>query len=110
MAEATPTPQPEARHTPGDWYYDGKRYVRESASDATIALVCEDDGHCESDRAQPMPMAANGNLIAAAPDGYAIIRAEYDSHNGFETLPIGYPAERANAIIAYIRKVEGRAE
>jgi hypothetical protein len=72
MAEATPTPQPEARHTPGDWYYDGKRYVRESASDATIALVCEDDGHCESDRAQPMPMAANGNLIAAAPDLLAV--------------------------------------
>ena len=52
---------------------------------------------------------ANLNLIAAAPDLYAIVRAEYDAHGGFETLPIGYPPERAAAICAAIAKAKGQA-
>lgn len=46
-------------------------------------------------------------LIKAAPNAYAIIRAEYDAHNGFETLPLGYPPARAKAIVEYIARVEG---
>ena len=52
---------------------------------------------------------ANALLIAAAPDAYAIIRAEYDANKGFQTLPMGYPADRANAIRNYIAKAEGGA-
>ena len=52
---------------------------------------------------------ANARLIAAAPDLYAIVRAEYDEHDGFRTLPMGYPADRAAAICAAIAKAEGGA-
>lgn len=52
---------------------------------------------------------ADARLLAAAPDLYAIVRAEYDAHDGFKTLPLGYPADRAAAIIAAIAKAEGGA-
>lgn len=65
------TTQTRTTHTPGPHYYaPGDRYIREEATDATIARLCEDDGHADDDARQPMPVEANGRLYAAAPDYY----------------------------------------
>ena len=53
--------------------------------------------------------AHNARLIAAAPDMYTLIKAEYDANHGFETLPLGYPRERAEAISNIVKAVEGGA-
>ena len=55
----------DTKHTPGDWEYDGDRYVRAAATGGTICRVCEDDGHCDTPGS--MPKEANGSFIAAAP-------------------------------------------
>lgn len=53
--------------------------------------------------------ACDGINPGAVPDLLAIVRAEYDEHDGFRTLPMGYPADRAAAICAAITKAEGGA-
>lgn len=52
---------------------------------------------------------AKDRLIAAAPDMYTLIKAEYDANRGFETLPLGYPRKRAEAISNIVKAVEGGA-
>jgi hypothetical protein len=58
-------------HTPGPWYITGeddRRYIREEASDACLALLL-DGGHVDPAFALPeAEIAANGRLIAAAPE------------------------------------------
>lgn len=97
-----------SKHTPGPWRDDAAnkhgeiRIAAPSTPTSTylVALVCPD---VPDSRTQE----ANASVISAAPDLYAIVRAEYDAHGGFETLPIGYPPERAAAICAAIAKAEG---
>ncbi len=40
---------------------------------------------------------------------YTLIKAEYEVHDGFKTLPLGYPRERAEAISNIVKAVEGGA-
>lgn len=61
--------QPTTQHTGGEWTVeDGDEYVREASTGATIARVCEDDGHISTRHRRPMPAKANARLIAASPD------------------------------------------
>lgn len=96
-----------SKHTPGPWAieYGGSWIASHSPDAGKNNLICDRPAVGNNSN-----WLANAHLIAAAPDAYAIIRAEYDSHNGFKTLPIGYPPERAEAITNYIRKVEGHVQ
>lgn len=99
--------------TPGPWCYsrlnwrnevdDHKRFVSGENERGFYVGVCVVEGN----RTSQCVTAANARLIACAPSLYAIVRAEYDAHNGFETLPLGYDARRAAAIVAAVRAVEG---
>ena len=109
MSEGTFTAGPwRINRAIGGHYRDGKLLSWHITADpsGSVDPICERTFGTDRSDAED---SANARLIAAAPDGYAIIRAEYDAHRGFETLPIGYPADRARAIVAYIRAVEGGA-
>jgi hypothetical protein len=62
--------------TPGPWYLTGeddRRYIREEASDACIALML-DGGHVDPKFAMPeKEIAANARLISAAPRLYELL-------------------------------------
>lgn len=95
-----------SKHTPKPWY--AVRDPSHFHSLSTVVggsnqeLVVQVGGNAPIEEQE-----ANARLIAAAPDLYAIVRAEYDAHDGFKTLPLGYPADRASAIVAAIAKAEG---
>lgn len=93
------------KHTPGPWSLrgDSRRYEvvgQTPTGDTDPLAVCENIGTLN---------AANARLMAAAPTMYAIVKAEYDANNGFDTLPLGYSADRAKAIMGVVRAVEGGA-
>ena len=93
--------------TPGPWS------IYESQG-SMPRIVVNSNGNSIADANAGFPQCseaeqdANARLIAASPSLYAIVKAEYDSHGGFETLPLGYPAARAKAIIAALAQAEGK--
>ena len=97
------------RHTPGPWHYqiDSHRRGRVFAGNMWLATTWTFPG--DYGVGTPLPAAANARLIAAAPDMYTLIKAEYDANRGFETLPLGYPRKRAEAISNIVKAVEGGA-
>ena len=88
----------EVRHTPGPYYFDGK-WVRAVATDGLIARICNDDGHAS--RPTKMPEQANGNLLAAAPDLLAALRAMVEADDAHWPLATAQSVrETARAAIA----------
>ena len=69
-------PEISTKFTEGPWYVTGeddRRYIREEASDACIALML-DGGHINPAEAMPEDeIAANCRLIAAAPELHAAL-------------------------------------
>lgn len=102
----TTPPTPAPRFTPGPWsIYE--------AQGSMPRIIVNSNGNSIADANAGFPCSvaeqdANARLIAATPSLYAIVKAEYDSHGGFETLPLGYPAARAKAIIAALAQAEGK--
>ena len=93
-----------SKHTPGPWLSNtDDRYVREERSGATIALVCDDDGHCDAEHRHAMPIGANASLIAAAPD---LLAACERALANIETN--GGGADLADQLRAAIAKAEAR--
>lgn len=105
MATEAANRQPEtaAKHTAGPWISTpGDRYVREEATGATIARVCEDDGHVDPIHAEPMPVRANARLISAAPDLLAACEevSTYLSAYAQQTATVKHCLARIEAAIA----------
>ena len=102
----------KARYTPGPWTaVKNSAYWEIDGPDdfGTVADACASSAG-EPDFGRSMALGeANARLIAAAPDMYTLIKAEYDANHGFETLPIGYSRERAEAISNIVKAVEGGA-
>jgi hypothetical protein len=105
-----------SKHTPGPWITDDDTEViakipsdSPNKSSPDILTICRAvDVEIYADN-RSGSTAANARLIAAAPDMYTLIKAEYDANHGFETLPLGYPRERAEAISNIVKAVEGGA-
>lgn len=57
-----------AQHTPGPWYFDEVRNVREESTDYCVATIHDDSGHVDPEYSVPLPRDANARLIAAAPE------------------------------------------
>ena len=106
----------EAKFTPGPCYRDND-YVRTIAEGIAIAQVFADDGHPDSEHRQLLPMKANADLYAAAPEMYeALEKAWHDLVNVAEELTTGknvsppaYYLGRANDIDVLLAKARGEA-
>jgi len=95
----------QTKHTPGPWaHYPGDRYIRDPKTDATIAFVCPDDGHC--DEPQYMPWEDNARLIASAPDLLAALEAVLKYLPDYDRLNYEF-RDAVSAARAAIAKAKG---
>ena len=63
------------KHTPLPWISEkGDRYVRAEDTGGTICRVCEDDGHCDPEYAEAMPMDDNAEFIDLACNNHYRLR------------------------------------
>ena len=85
-------------HTELPWVYDGDRYIRHSTTDATIAMVMDDDGHCDSEYAEDLPKEANAELIVKAVNNYdKLVEALRDAARLIKTARRYFPKSIKNS-------------
>jgi len=59
-------------HTKTPWIHEaGDRYIRQESTGGTVAMVCEDDGHCDRRYRDCMPTEDNAALIVRAVNCHA---------------------------------------